>query len=230
MKNKVKDQTKNYYKYECDLVVMNILSIVLLVVPFIILIMCGYSINMDFGVLKFIILILYFFLHELFHALGYSFFVENKKNIKIGVVLEKGVFYAMCQERINKKGIIISLLMPLIFLSIIPFLISLYFHFDYLLILSIINFSGAIGDILMTKLIIRAPRDVEYLDYNNDIGAYLLSSEDMSNYKSFGFKLTEKGNADSKKIDKSIKRLYISKISYVFLVVFTIMCIILVIV
>lgn len=223
------NKTKKYYKYELNLLVMNILSIVLLIIPIIILAICGYSLNLKFGVLEFVSLIAYFLIHELFHALGYSFFAKNKKNIKIGIVLEKGVFYAMCQEKISKKGIIVSLLMPLIFLSVIPFPISLYFHFDLLLILTIVNFSGAIGDILMTKLILFAPKDVEYIDYNNDIGAYLVSSEDMSNYNSFGFRLTDFGSEKSKKIDYSIKRFYISKISSIFLVIFTVACIILVI-
>ena len=120
--------------------------------------------------------------------------------------------------------------MPLVCLSIIPFPISMYFHLDLLLILSIINFSGAIGDMLMTILILRAPKDVEYIDYNNDIGAYLVSSKDMQNYNSFGFRLTEFGPENSKEIDKSIKKIYISKSSYIFLVIFIIMSIILVVI
>lgn len=228
MKNKTKKLAKKYYKYELNMLVMNTLSILLLIVPIIIILLCGYSLNIDFNVfLEFVSLLAYFLIHELFHALGYSLFAKDKKNIKIGIVLEKGVFYAMCQEKINKRGILVSLLMPLVFLSIIPFPISLYFHLDLLLILSIVNFSGAIGDMLMTLLIMRAPKDVEYIDYNNDIGAYLVSSEDMSNHNSFGFRLTESGLEDSKEIDRSIKRFYISKKSYIFLVIFIIMSIIL---
>lgn len=227
----MKNKPKKYYKYELNMLVMNILSIVLLIVPFIIIFSCGYSLNFNFNILlEFICLIAYFLLHELFHALGYSMFAKDKKNIKIGIVLEKGVFYAMCQEKINRRGILISLVMPLIFLSIIPLPISFYFHFDLLLILAIVNFSGGIGDILMTILIMRAPKDIEYIDYNNDIGAYLLSCEDMSNYNSFGFRLTEMGLENAKEIDKSIKRFYISKKSYIFLVIFIIVGIILVVI
>lgn len=231
MKNKVKNTSKNYYKYELKLLEMNILSIVLLIAPITIIVSCGYYFNFNYNfVFEFVSLLAYFLLHELFHALGYSLFAKDKKNIKIGIVLEKGVFYAMCQEKINKKGILISLLMPLVFLTLIPLPISIYFHLDLLLILSIVNFSGAIGDILMTILILRAPKDVEYIDYNNDIGAYLVSSEDMSSYNSFGFRLTESGLETSKEIDKSIKKIYISKTSYIFLVIFIIMSIILVVI
>ena len=68
------------------------------------------------------------------------------------------------------------------------------------------------------------------IDYNNDIGAYLVSSKDMQNYNSFGFRLTEFGPENSKEIDKSIKKIYISKSSYIFLVIFIIMSIILVVI
>lgn len=72
----------------------------------------------------------------------------------------------------------------------------------------------------MTFLIAFAPKDVEYIDYTSDIGAYLVSETDMSNYRIFGFSLTETGLADDKSIDNSIKRLYVSKTSAIILIVF----------
>lgn len=211
---------KKYYKYEINMLSMNILSMVLFIVPFVILILCGYDIlyNLDFPI-YFIGIIIYFCLHELLHGIGYSFFAKDKKNIKYGIMLEKGVLYAACQEKISKKGILISLLLPTLFLSIITFPISLIFKFNWLLIFSIMNFSGATADILMMKLIMRAPKDLQYIDYNNDVGAYLVSEYDMSNFTSFGFKLTEIGLESEKSVDKTIKRFYISKSSCIILVV-----------
>lgn len=72
----------------------------------------------------------------------------------------------------------------------------------------------------MTFLIALAPKDVEYIDYTSDIGAYLVSESDMTNYKTFGFSLTETGFAEDKLIDNSIKRLYVSKTSAIILIVF----------
>ena len=205
---------KKYYKYELNMLLMNILAIVIFVVPIIILEICGFHTIVNIQPSIFIIgMVFYLILHELFHGLGYSLFAKDKKNIKFGIVLEKGVLYAACQEKINKNAILISLLLPTIFLSIITFPIGMILNLNYLVIYSIINFAGAIGDILMTVLIVRGPKDLEYLDYNNDIGAYLISKSDLSEFKSLGFHLTEQGIASEKKVDKSIKRFYVSKTS-----------------
>ncbi len=145
--------------------------------------------------------------------------LKNKKNIKFGIKLEKGVLYALCQESISKYGIIISLLLPLVLLSFVVFPISLLLKLNLLTLLSIANFGGAIGDILMFFLIIKAPKDIEYIDYNSDIGMYLLSKNDLSNIKSFGLKLTESGDSKNKRTDESIKRLYVSRTSAIILAV-----------
>ena len=209
---------RKYYKYELNMTLMNILAVVLFIAPIIILETSGKHIMTDLNFGFFIIgMLFYLVLHEVFHGIGYGIFAKDKKNIKFGIVLEKGVFYAACQEKLNKKEILISLLFPTIFLSIITFPIGLIFNLNWLVLYSIINFSGAIGDLLMTVLIIRAPKDVEYLDYNTDIGVYLISKNNMSNYKSLGFYLKEEGLEKEKSIDKSIKRFYISKVSCIML-------------
>lgn len=218
---------RKYYKYELNMVLMNILAVVLFIAPIIILETSGKHIMTDINFGFFMIgMLFYLLLHEVFHGIGYSLFAKDKKNIKFGIVLEKGVFYAACQEKLNKKAILISLLFPTIFLSLITFPIGLILNLNWLVIYSIINFSGAIGDLLMTVLIIRAPKDVEYLDYNNDVGVYLISKSDMSNYKSLGFYLAEEGLEKEKNIDKSIKRLYISKNSSIILALLLIFCLV----
>lgn len=218
---------KKYYKYELNITLMNILSIVMFIIPFAIILIAGVKINFDISLgVSIVSIMLYLFMHEILHAIGYFLFTKDKRNIKIGIVLEKGVLYAMCQERINKFGILISLLLPLIFLSFIALPIGLIYNMSWLGLLSIINFAGAVGDIFMTILILFAPSDVEYIDYNNDIGAYLLSESDMSNYHSLGFFLTEEGLATEKEVDKTIKHLYISKTSSIIIVILAIICII----
>ena len=208
---------KKYYHFELNMTVMNILSVVLFVLPFIILSICGYEITFDHAGLILIAMLFYLLIHEIFHAIGYSLYARNKNNIKIGITLEKGVFYAACQELISKQGILVSLMMPLVFLSLITFPIGLIFHLDWLIILSIVNFSGAIGDMLMFVLILKCPNDVEYIDYDNSVGAYLISKHDLSKIKSLGFKMGEIGNYKDKKIDKTVKRFYISKTSIILL-------------
>ncbi len=211
---------KNYYKYELNMLVANILSLVMMIVPIVILEIIGINVytSLSNGFLL-ISLLIYFIIHELLHALGFSLFAKNKKSLKFGIKLEKGVLYALCQESISKYGIIISLLLPLVLLSFVVFPISLLLKLNLLTLLSIANFGGAIGDILMFFLIIKEPKDIEYIDYNSDIGMYLLSKNDLSNIKSFGLKLTESGDSKNKRTDESIKRLYVSRTSAIILAV-----------
>lgn len=208
---------KKYYKYELNMLIANILSIVMFIVPIIILTILKFDFYSSNNSLFLIELFLYFIIHELLHGLGFLAFAKNKKNIKFGITLEKGVLFAACQEKINKKAALISIALPLVVLTIITFPIGILFKLPNLVSLSILNFGGAIGDILMFILISRAPSDVLYIDYNTDIGCYLISENNLENYTSFGFKLTEYGNESDKRIDESIKRLYVSKTSAIIL-------------
>ncbi len=208
---------KKFYHFELNMTVMNILSIILFFLPLFILSICGYEISFNHMGILLIVMMFYLLLHELFHAIGYSLFAHDKNNIKIGIILEKGVYYAACQELISKHAILVSLMMPLVFLSLITFPIGLIFHLDWLILLSITNFSGAIGDMLMFVLILKCPNDVEYIDYDNSVGAYLVSKNDLSIIKSLGFSLGEVGNFKDKEIDKSVKKFYVSKTSIILL-------------
>lgn len=209
---------KKYYKYELNMMLANILSIVMMIVPILLLSFLGVNISWGESISLFLLLvILYFVLHELLHGLGFFFFAKDKKNIKFGITLENAVLFAAVQEKLGKVPILVSLLMPLVILSFVTFPIALLGNIPYLAILSIMNFAGAIGDILMFFLILRAPKDVLYIDYNTDIGCYLVSETDMSNYKSLGFKLVQEGNEAEKSVDTSIKRLYVSPSSAIIL-------------
>lgn len=210
---------KKYYHFELNMTVMNILSIILFIVPFLLLFLCGYSMNLKYTGILLIGMLLYLLLHELFHAIGYALFARDKNNIKIGITLEKGVLYAACQELISKRAILVSLMLPLVFLSIITFPIGVVFHLDWLIFLSIVNFSGAIGDMLMFILILKCPKDVGYIDYDNSVGAYLVSKQDLSKIESLGFKIGEIGEFKDKKVDATVKKFFVSKTSIIILTV-----------
>ena len=220
---------KKYYKFDLDIVVANIVAIVILVLSFLLYLLLRKEGNLFFPGIGIVIMLLYFILHEIFHGIGYSLFAKNKKNIKYGAILEKSVFYAMCQEPINKKAIIVSLLFPLIFLTIITGIIGIIFKIDGLIILSILNLSGASGDILMLFLIFKLPDDIKYIDYDNNIGCYFVSKHDLSKYKSFGVKFIESKEHKDSLINKKIPRIYISKSSKPVLVFLVILSIILII-
>lgn len=210
---------KKIYKFELNMLTMNILCIVMFILSYYILFMCGYKGEMS-GYWSIIIMLGYLALHEIMHGIGYLLFAKNKKNIKFGAVLEKGALYAMCQEEISKKAIIISLLFPLVTLTFVTLPLALIFNNHFLVFLSLINFSGAIGDIMMFLLIVKMPRDISYIDYNNDLGCFIVSKNDLSNYKMIGIKLTKVMTENEIKVDSSIKRIYISVSSYVIIAIF----------
>ena len=209
---------KKYYKFEIGVTGLSILSIVFIVVLFIL--HFGFVNNAPmvesdkyFG----IALIAYFFylaIHEVFHGIGFSLFAKDKKSIKYGAALEKGVFYAMCQERISKKAIIISLLFPLIFLTFVTYPIAIIFNLQWLAVLSLLNFAGAVGDLALFGLIIKLPKDIQYIDYDNVIGAYLISENDLSKYKAPFCKYIECGEDSDELINKNIKFITITKVSW----------------
>ena len=212
---------KKYYKFELNMVIMNFLSIALLFIGLGIWFLLGllfapkgikFNMNPSFFLLLFF---LYLVLHEICHGIGYSLFAKNKKAIKYGAALEKGVLYAMCQERINKKALYISLLAPLFILTIIALPLGFIINNFTLQILSVFNLAGAIGDIMMVLFLTKLPKDIVYIDYDNVIGFYLISKEDLSKYKMFGFKYIESGKDSDDLINKDIKLISISKVSYI---------------
>ena len=218
---------KKYYKFDLDLIIANVVAIIVLVIGTIFYFMITKSGTIDgkyLGV-EILLMFLYFGLHEVFHGIGYALFVKDKKNIKYGAALEKSVFYAMCQEEISKKAILISLLFPLLFLSIISGLIAFIFDIKYLLFLSIMNLAGASGDIIMLFFILKLPNDINYIDYDNSVGCTFTSKNDLSTYRGFGIKFVESGEHKKSLIKKDIPKIEITKTSYYIFIIFVIIAI-----
>ena len=94
-----------------------------------------------------VLLILYMLLHELLHGIGYRITGSKSNKIKYGIELEKGIFYCLCKQNVNKKNIMNSLLFPLFYIGIVTYILSFILISHYLLILSIFNISGCVGDI-----------------------------------------------------------------------------------
>ena len=190
---------KKYYKFELNMVIMNFLSIALLFIGLGIWFLLGllfapkgikFNINPSFFLLLFF---LYLVLHEICHGIGYSLFAKNKKAIKYGI----------------------SLLAPLFILTIIALPLGFIINNFTLQILAVFNLAGAIGDIMMVLFLTKLPKDIVYIDYDNVIGFYLISKEDLSKYKMFGFKYIESGKDSDDLINKDIKLISISKVSYI---------------
>ncbi len=206
---------KKYYKFQLNMKVMNVLCIVLFILAFFLFALLDIQINAilpnNSSFFFWIILIFYLFLHEIFHGIGFSLFSKYKKNIKFGVMLEKGVFYAMCQEKISKVGSLVSLVFPLFFLTILPLFVWIIVPIDLFFVLAIFNLIGAIGDISLCLLVLKLPKGIQYIDYDNAVGAYFLSDEDLSKITSIGLRCTEVGVDNESLVNQNIPMIYISK-------------------
>ena len=211
--------TKKAYVYKMKLIPANILGTVLfvLLLVFSILIKADFSLSGNFAVLL-IILILYLGLHEVLHGIGYILGGAKRENVAYGICLEKGILYCMSYHELTKKNILISLQMPFVVIGVITYIIGYVCHIPYLVFLSIVNLVGACMDLMMFFYIYKLDNDVRYSESGEPDEFVLISSEDLTKKKSKYFKIVEV--KDYKKSDyqfKNIKKITISKTSYIVL-------------
>lgn len=217
-----------YYTYKMNMLVLNVFSVVLLIFMVILTyLLCG---NLDFiediNLISIVCIILWVFLHEILHSIGFiSLGKVRGKNVVFGIELEKGIFYCMCKQEISKINIIISLLFPLVLIGFITYFLGLYFNNNLLILLSVFNISGAVGDIAMLIDIIRMPNDIKYLDLDDTTSFTILSKSDLSKNKYISI-LDKKGNYNERIKATDYTKLKISKVSKVFVILFVFMAIV----
>lgn len=219
---------EKYYKFEINTWILQIVSNI---IPIILIVIFNTKlkplINMAEGSSFWLILLgsilLWYCLHEIIHGIAYRLTGTKKENITFGMAIEKGVFYCLSNEEINKKSVLISLLAPLIFIGIITLIISLTFNMPLLCLLSIINIGGATGDIMMFIYIVRLNNDLLYKELGEATSFLLITKEDLIETKHFGLKLIESGEYKKDKFKvKNIKKINISRASYIVLAVYLI--------
>lgn len=226
-----KENKVKYYTYTLDMVILNILSIILFVIvgSIIYLIEKNDTYYMAVSMSSFIILMfIWLIMHEILHGIAFTIFKEVKqKNITFGMFLEKGIFYCMCKQNISKKVILTSLLFPLTIIGIITLIIGMVINNYELVFLSILNIVSSIGDITMTLYFLKCPKDIIYLDLDDCTSFTVISNKSLEHIHIPGIKLIKKGIYDPKKMySKDKRRIIISKLSYVFLVIIMILFII----
>lgn len=207
-----------YYRYKMNLLTLNIFSIILLIV-FLPLLYINLNGTLDFNYIFLILIMLWLILHEIIHYIGFIT-IKNvkKKNVVFGAELESGIFYCMCKQNINKNGILISAILPLLTIGIITLIISLIINNSLLLVLSIFNIAGAAGDIVMFFDILRMPKDIKYFDLDDPTSFYILSEEDLMTKKYFGLQMIETGKYNETKMKaKDYNKLKITKTSKILL-------------
>ena len=214
---------KRYYIFSLDMNFLNIFSFIILfgVVGLTYIIDKEFlisSINYTFATerlfLTFVLIFLYLVLHEILHSIGYYIYGAKYKNIVYGIQLEKGIFYCLCKQNINKKNIMNSLMFPLFYIGIVTYILGLCFNNYYLLILSIFNISGCVGDIFTFLFMLKLDRNIEFSEFDDTTSFAIYSDRDLSKNKYFGLKYLE--TRDKLVRDERIK-IKISKVSYIIL-------------
>lgn len=216
------DEKAKYYKYQINTLALNIVAILV----FIILdITVSYTFNWhfeDINEFHFLLIILWFIIHELLHYVG---FLTDKsvspKDLLLGMRIEVGILYCMCKKPIGKRSILVALNFPLFFIGILTMAIAYIIKSSPLMLLSMINISGAVGDIIMSIQMSKMPKNIKYVDGDDSTGYYILSENDISNIKLPFVKLTDSGLYEPEKIlSKETRKVIITKKSYVFLVAY----------
>ena len=160
--------------------------------------------------IEIIIIFLWLVLHEIIHGISYVIMGAKSKNITFGMALEKGIFFTKCGEDINKKNILVSVIAPFVLIGIIPLIISIIITSPILLILSLINISGCSGDLMMFTFFLGRNKDCLFKELNDSTTFSLTTSEDLTNKKFLGVKLSEKQELP-KEEKKYKQKIYISR-------------------
>ena len=214
--------SKKTYVYKMNLVTANVLCILILILFTVIAVYFKINVfQMNNWFLVFLLMVLYLMLHELLHGLGYFIGGTKREYITYGIELEKGIFYAMAYSKLTKKNILISLVMPFIFIGVITYIIGIIFNIPLLVFLSIVNISGAAMDLAMFFYFLRLPKDFTYSESGNPDEFVIISSDDLSKKKSIFLNLKEVKKYNEKDFKfKDIKKIKITKTSIIMLIVF----------
>jgi hypothetical protein len=211
------------------MITLNVMAIILFIVVSLIVLVIesndNYVISYDIRI--FVYVILWLGLHEILHGIGFAIFRSvNNRNITFGLSLEKGVFYCMCKQEIERKVILTSLCMPVMIIGIVTLILGMIINSYILVLLSIMNIVGSIGDMAMIGYFLRVG-DVRYLDLDDCTSFTVISNDDLSKIRIMGIELIDSGIYDSKKmVARDRRKLVISKPSYI---LFLIMIVILII-
>lgn len=222
---------KKEYILEYDMVFANIFSLILLILMILITaalfflmpsdeidILISEKFGFTFGIF-FVIMILWMVLHEIIHGIAYQVMGAKNKDIVFGASLENGVFYCKCKEYVNKKCIMTSLLAPFVLIGVVTYIIGFIINSPLLVILSIINISGASGDLMMFNFFLKQDADVEFKELGFSSPFVLRTSKDLSDKKYLGIKSIREVKDKSETEEGPEKKVTISKVSWIIIIV-----------
>lgn len=138
----------------------------------------------------------------------------NSKKISFGAIIEKGIFYCLHKGNVKRKNILTSLLTPLVILGIITYVIALLINSPVLSMLSLLNISGSIGDIIMFYHLNKI-KNFEFSEFDDPTSFGIYTKEDLSNKKMYGLKFKE----TREKLEiKDKTKINITVLSYLFMI------------
>lgn len=208
-----KSNNLNKYLFEYNLITINILSVFILFISFGINSLIEKILRIDFMettginvlenvpdselniklfsfcVIVFVVVILWFILHEIIHGIAYRVMGARKEDITYGVVLEKGIFYCKCGGFVNKACILISVIAPFLFIGVFTYIIGVVFNLGWLVYLSLLNIIGASGDLAMLSFFIFRDKDIRFRELDDSTTFCLETTEDLTNKKFLFVKL-----------------------------------------
>lgn len=204
----------NYYKYSYKNSVVVISTLIILVLIIFI------PIKIESYIDVFVILISCI-IHEVLHGIGFKIFGKIKsKNINYGISLEKGIMYCTCKEEINKKGILISMILPFLVLTILLGIIGIILDSHLMQVVALYNLFGSSLDICAFIDLLKL-KNIKYKDLDDNFG-FILIGNNLENKKFICLKLTEKGKYNNKVKAKDYRKIVISKFSIILLFLFII--------
>jgi len=224
MKKKVE---RKEYILEYDMTFANIFSIslllfmIILTALLVILLRVKGFINLLYEkyIIFFILMILWMVLHEIIHGISYQIMGAKGKNIVFGASLENGVFYCKCKEYVDKKCIMTSLLAPFILIGVFTYVLGFLIKSTLLIALSVINISGASGDLMMFNFFLKQESDVEFKELGFSSPFVLRTSKNLIGEKFIGIKSIREVKDESETYEGPEKKLTISKTSWFFIIV-----------
>lgn len=143
---------------------------------------------------------LLFILHEGVHAISFMLTGAPKGSVKFGAIPKKMMLYCTTTEPLPVKGYAISLLMPLIFTGIIPWIISTVCLNAVYSILFATLISGAAGDVTMLIELNKHKKAVMIMDHPFAPAFYAIYKEE--DFPSDLREPTEEDEADLRKTYK----------------------------
>lgn len=222
----MKKDNKKYHIFEINVGKLNLVCIILFIfLVALSAILYKKDLVTDFYQVNLMVLIVVnvfmMLVHELLHSLSYKLYGANFKNIVFGSYLEKGVLYCLCKQNISRKNILSSLMFPLFFIGIIPYIIALIINSPFLLFLAIMNIVGSTGDIIMFIYIISLDKNIEFTEFDNPIRFAIYTDKDIK-VRFFGLDYIETMHQVPR---NDLKKITISKGSYIALIVLVVLTI-----